>query len=149
MYNKYDDLPERNNPDYMKLWARKNKQKIKLINKRRRDNMTVEEKQMRYKNSKDYRQKYYKLEKNVKKRNEKQWKKRGIQNLNWSIYNNTLLKQNNKCKICSNDMRLPHADHNHKTGKFRALLCSGCNLSLGRYEQYKNEFDNYIKEYND
>jgi len=152
MNNKYIDLPERSHPDYMKLWARKNKQKIKLINKRRRDKMTVEEKRMRYEKQKDYqkdyRKDYYKLEKNVKKRNEKQWEKRGILNLNWEIYNKTLLEQNNKCKICNEDMKKPHSDHNHKTGKFRALLCAGCNLSLGRYEKYKNKFENYIKEYN-
>lgn len=30
-------------------------------------------------------------------------------------------------------------DHNHETGKFRALLCSSCNLHLGRIEKDRNQ----------
>lgn len=25
-----------------------------------------------------------------------------------------------------------HVDHDHETGRFRAMLCSGCNLAIGR-----------------
>lgn len=31
-------------------------------------------------------------------------------------------------------------DHNHKTGKFRALLCNQCNLELGKIEKDINKF---------
>lgn len=47
-------------------------------------------------------------------------------------------------------------DHCHKTGKFRAILCTSCNLELGKVEanktkilglfEYLNNFDNLKKE---
>tara|TARA_B110000483_G_C17856206_1_gene412325 strand:+ start:159 stop:608 length:450 start_codon:yes stop_codon:yes gene_type:complete len=148
MYKKYDDMPERSHPDYQKLWARKHREKIRLNGKLKRASMTTEQKEKLYGRQKAYRTEYYKLEKNVIKRNEKQWNKRGILNLNWDIYKKTLLEQNNNCQICNETMTTPHADHNHKTGEFRALLCSGCNLSLGRYEKFKKQFENYIRRYN-
>lgn len=43
--------------------------------------------------------------------------------------------QNRQCAICHADQSLfnrsLHADHNPKTGKFRALLCGKCNQLLG------------------
>ena len=57
------------------------------------------------------------------------------------------------CEICGNPERrrsykgkeLPNKlaiDHDHKTGKFRGLLCSKCNYNLGWFE---GERDNIIK----
>ena len=49
--------------------------------------------------------------------------------------------QNNKCAICDKEetrklkgtlMRLC-LDHNHVTGKIRALLCHDCNSGLGKF----------------
>lgn len=42
--------------------------------------------------------------------------------------------QNGKCAICLQkleEFRKAHADHCHKTGKFRGILCAGCNHALG------------------
>lgn len=43
-----------------------------------------------------------------------------------------LANQNNKCLLCEYDFTKvkPCVDHNHKTGKVRALLCRECNLKL-------------------
>lgn len=42
-------------------------------------------------------------------------------------------QQQNRCAICGGppgEKRL-HVDHDHKTGKVRALLCSNCNCAIG------------------
>lgn len=47
-------------------------------------------------------------------------------------YNQLLITQGNKCKICGKTfIKTPHIDHNHKTGKVRGLLCNKCNCLLG------------------
>lgn len=52
-----------------------------------------------------------------------------------------LAAQNGLCAICGNppnpkgiraSSRL-HADHDHVTGKVRALLCNSCNNGIGRF----------------
>ena len=48
-------------------------------------------------------------------------------------YNEIMKQQNNVCAICKkNDCkRMLHVDHNHETGKVRALLCVRCNQMIG------------------
>jgi len=58
-------------------------------------------------------------------------------------YETMLKTQNSVCAICgkiqtqkdcnNKTVRLA-IDHNHKTGKIRGLLCSGCNGQLGALE---------------
>ena len=58
-------------------------------------------------------------------------------NIDIQAYEELLLSQNNKCKICgvsSNpDSRANYlvVDHNHTTGDIRGLLCTKCNALLG------------------
>jgi len=47
---------------------------------------------------------------------------------------NKLLNNNPRCQICQKtwtDIKKPFADHNHKTKKFRGILCRNCNNILG------------------
>jgi hypothetical protein len=53
-------------------------------------------------------------------------------------YDNMLLSQDNKCKICKTSdpggvHKKFYVDHCHATGEVRGLLCTGCNLALGGF----------------
>lgn len=48
-------------------------------------------------------------------------------------YNEMLTKQGGLCAVCSIHMPHPQVDHNHLTGKVRALLCKLCNMGLGSF----------------
>jgi len=61
-------------------------------------------------------------------------------NITLQDYDDLLLKQNNCCAICGENVencekgsghRLA-VDHCHTTGKVRGLLCSACNILLGK-----------------
>ena len=46
-----------------------------------------------------------------------------------------LVAQGGVCAICHRRPRHRlHIDHDHKTGKVRQLLCSGCNTGLGKFQ---------------
>ena len=48
------------------------------------------------------------------------------------------ISQDNRCITCSYefiDLSDAYVDHNHKTGKIRKLLCSGCNFALGHAKE--------------
>ena len=53
--------------------------------------------------------------------------------------------QFHKCPICNRDFRekiKPVVDHCHKTGKIRGILCYGCNVSIGQFQESKEIFIN-------
>ena len=54
-------------------------------------------------------------------------------------YEAMLLAQNSRCAICGTDEcdsgKNFAVDHNHKTGKVRALLCDVCNTTLGKLNE--------------
>ena len=71
-------------------------------------------------------------------------------------YNNLLREQNNCCAICdiheSENKKSLAVDHNHTTGKVRALLCANCNVSLGLLKEDIDRLQkmmDYIKKHND
>lgn len=48
-----------------------------------------------------------------------------------------LEQQKGTCAICEQQLiagHLTHLDHDHKTGKLRALLCLHCNVGLGHFK---------------
>lgn len=72
------------------------------------------------------------------------------------IFHSTLEQQKGKCAICEQPLvvqHLTHADHCHTTGKFRALLCTPCNMGLGVVEKdfgtWLPKALAYLKRFND
>lgn len=62
--------------------------------------------------------------------------------------------QNNRCKICNKEetalyktgqVKRLSIDHNHKTGKARALLCGKCNTALGLFMESPEILESAIK----
>lgn len=46
-------------------------------------------------------------------------------------YNQMITVHGGKCAICTEEMKKPHIDHCHSTGKIRGLLCGPCNHAIG------------------
>jgi hypothetical protein len=80
------------------------------------------------------------------------------QKTGWSPedFNLAWLKQNGCCEICGREMlregttaKSVNADHDHKTGCTRGLLCHRCNVILGHYEYAKAHpgFEEYLAKY--
>ena len=62
--------------------------------------------------------------------------------LSWEEYLKLYTEQDGKCAICSKDIQIftvrsisksASIDHDHITGKIRALLCHRCNCGLGNF----------------
>jgi hypothetical protein len=52
-------------------------------------------------------------------------------------------QQGNRCAICGRDFIVtPVVDHNHGTRQVRGLLCSECNLGLGKFQDDPKRLDN-------
>jgi hypothetical protein len=145
---KYEDLPERSDPSYMKLYKEKNKEELK------RKGKEYIQKQLSI-NPDFYREKYKKYEDTHKKWreenrhiiSEKQWKSRGIIDMTYEKFLSELEQQEHKCLICEKQMNNPQVDHDHVTGLFRGILCVPCNNGLGIYERQKDVFENYLNRW--
>ena len=70
-----------------------------------------------------------------------------------SDVNSMLLKQNNLCSICENEITSGyHIDHCHTTNKVRSLLCQKCNQAIGLLNENEDLFfraANYIRAHNE
>ena len=53
-------------------------------------------------------------------------------------------KQDSRCSICGKQSKLV-IDHNHKTGFYRGLLCSSCNMALGAFDDNVELLSNAIE----
>jgi hypothetical protein len=65
-------------------------------------------------------------------------KKSNLRRNGWTVgeYEEALRLQNNRCWLCGAELTQgkngnAHADHNHKTGYRRAILCLRCNITEG------------------
>jgi len=63
-------------------------------------------------------------------------------------FDQMIINQNNKCKICSIEFKgtkFTHIDHCHDSNIVRGLLCNNCNLALGQFNDNTDILDNAIK----
>jgi len=115
----------------------------------------------------DYMRSYHKRHPEKKKRIRTAYREKHKANQLRIRYNITpedykfmLEKQNGVCALCDlpetakiskgPGIRSLAVDHDHSTGKVRALLCNKCNVMLGTYENNRElfvKFDNYIKKH--
>ena len=140
----YTDLPNRSDPNYMKMYREKNKDRLKELNKNWHKKK-IEENPNYYKERFDPEAAAKYREQNKEVLSEKQWQKRGIVNFSYEQFLKENEKQEGKCKICGINMNKPQVDHDHKTGAYRGLLCIPCNNGLGIYELYKERFEKYLE----
>jgi len=82
-----------------------------------------------------YRHNYFliNLDKEKARSREKAWQAQGI-DLDHNTYMAECLKRNNRCDICTKEVKPLHVDHCHTTGKIRGYLCGGCNKGLGLFK---------------
>lgn len=48
------------------------------------------------------------------------------------------------CEICGKTDGVMCVDHDHKTKKFRGLLCQSCNRALGWFDNNKDDIEKYL-----
>jgi len=130
-------LPEENKK-YMRQYYQENKERWvewqedykEEKNRRRRE---------RYANDPEYREKCLEASKNRSKRSRINTRLKSAFGIDIEDYEKMLEKQNGTCAICgatqadARKHRL-HVDHCHDTGKVRGLLCSNCNMGLGKFQ---------------
>lgn len=65
-------------------------------------------------------------------------------------FNRMCSEQNGQCGICKKTCNALCVDHDHKTNHVRGLLCSKCNMSLGRVEDvdWLSNAQEYLKVHN-
>jgi hypothetical protein len=119
---------------YMQIWTKSNKEKRLAYG--RKSSM------------KSYNEKFKSLTKDERK---SKWLRKKYK-INLDEYQIMVKNQNNCCAICDkngndNLRACLEVDHNHKTGKVRALLCSRCNTQLGVYENNKDMLELYLNRY--
>lgn len=59
-------------------------------------------------------------------------------------YDQMLAEQNGGCAICAKPGDPLHVDHDHETGKVRALLCLPCNGSVAWIERIRRADDEWV-----
>lgn len=138
-------LADRKNSEYNKKYYHANKERFEEERKtekyremRKRYNESRREK---YKNDEEYRNE---IKAKVHDYNSSHPEQRLAQRvrkygLTAEEYKQLIDKQDGKCAICGASIgntegdRL-YVDHDHATGKVRGLLCSNCNLGLGKFQ---------------
>ncbi len=60
-------------------------------------------------------------------------------------YRSMMDDQKGCCLACGDSLDKPHIDHDHKTGKVRAILCRGCNIAYGQLKERRYKIKGLLK----
>ena len=111
--------------EYMQEWRKKYPEKVRLISRN-----------------------YYKNNRDQIKIKQRRYNLKRLYGLTEADYQRMLADQGGVCKICLGEARHKkgfHVDHDHVTGRVRAILCSRCNGALGWFEKYAKNILDYLK----
>lgn len=84
------------------------------------------------------------------KTKDKAYKLRKLYGISLEEYADKSQAQNEVCLICgriNTKNRDLCVDHNHQTGRIRGLLCTGCNIRLGWFENNMETILKYLESY--
>lgn len=99
--------------------------------------------------SREYRRKYASLTNGEEKNRERRrnWRLKKMFGITLADYDLMYKAQNGGCAMCGerDDLVALHVDHDHSTGKVRALLCSRHNLGLGCFRDNIKELQTAIE----
>ena len=173
--NKYSREYYKNNKEKIlassKKWAESNPEKVKAISKKyyqdnkeernaaRKKWFSIEENKNKTKaTTKAWREankdQIKEKQKARRKSNPDKYKNRSLKRSGYTleIYNSMLESQKGLCALCGTSEpggvhNVFHADHDHKTGKTRGLLCFVCNTTLGKIEKKPADWLDKAKAY--
>lgn len=80
-----------------------------------------------------------------KKRNRADYQYRRLYGISIEQVEELTKRQNGQCAICGDGTRKLHVDHDHKTGRVRAMLCNPCNVVVGYVETYGENLEKHIE----
>lgn len=141
-------MTDNHRKEYERVWRENNSSRVRENNKKWREankDVLREKRKAYYEANKEVVLAKRKLDRklnpskynNDKERKRKSDARRRIHsNFSPEVYQMALLLQNNRCAICDADLLLMsrhrvHADHCHKTGSPRGVLCGDCNMAIG------------------
>lgn len=125
-----------------KNWLRENKEYYKEYLKSKSD-IKNKARKLKYAKDKAYREKIKSKVREYNKRNPSIKREQHLREYGIDIkkFNEILEIQNNSCAICKQpfaNSKHTHIDHDHITNKVRGILCSSCNLGLGKFYDNKD-----------
>lgn len=121
----------------MRDYYQRNKQRFQEYQRQTRDRRNARRRE-RYANDAEYRAECIRLSKQRDKESIRDYRLRKSFGITAAEYDALLAEQQGGCAICGTSesagvsQRL-HVDHDHESGDVRGLLCSECNLGLGKF----------------
>lgn len=146
--------------EYMRRYYLANKDKYEGYREKHRDSRNLRNRNA-YANNEELRKKIYEQVKEYRRKNP--GKKRNCDlKRNYGItsqeFDSILESQGGGCAICGRSQNKEkriltlHVDHDHNTGKVRGILCSNCNMGVGKFQDDHKLLEKaaaYIRSYQD